>query len=181
MEVAATDCWKRGAVELFLLREKDVTERYVNWLSSPKVNRYLESRFAIHTVETVRDFVRASVISPSSLLWGIRSAELGNMHLGNIKLAPIDRNHGVGEVGIMIGEEDAWGRGIGTDSIRIVMEIARHQLDLRKLTAGCYESNVGSQKSFERAGFEVVGKRPRHFLLDGHPEALVLMDCFLTE
>lgn len=179
MDLNPTPQWQRHAISMFLLDESDVGEAYVAWLNDPRVNRYLESRFATHTVQSTRDFVRGCRDSASTLMLGIRSQALGDRHVGNIKLGPIDLRHGLGEVGILIGEPDAWGRGIGRAAIAIVSEIAREQLALRKLTAGCYASNVGSQRAFAGAGFGVEGRRAAHFLLDGQPEDLVLMARWL--
>ncbi len=104
----------------------------------------------------------------------------GGRHVGNVKLAPIDRRHGLGEVGILVGEPDAWGRGIASSALLAISAIAQNQLSLRKLTAGCYASNVGSRKAFERAGFTVEGVRRDHFILDGRPEHLQLLGKWLT-
>ena len=179
MRIPSTARWKNNAVELFVLEPSDVTEAYVGWLNDPTVNRYLESRFSIHTIESTRQFVENCLACPSSLLLGIRSAHLHGIHVGNIKIAPIDRHHGLGEVGILVGEKNAWGRGVGSAAIQLLMTIARDELSLRKLTAGCYASTIGSQKAFLKAGFYIVGERKSHFLLDGEPESIVLMDCLL--
>ena len=79
----------------------------------------------------------------------------------------------------MIGASDVWGQGIASRAISLLMNIARDELDLRKLTAGCYASNVGSQKAFLKAGFQVECRRKGHFLSDGELEDLILMGCFL--
>ena len=179
MNPIPTPLWKTSAVELFVLQETDVTDEYVGWLNNPRVNRFLECRFAVHTRESVREFVRGHLLDPSSLFCGIRSGAHSWKHVGNIKLSPIDRNHGLGEVGVIIGDENAWGKGIGTEAIRIMSGIARSELGLRKLVAGCYGSNVGSQIAFQRAGFEIACRLNDHFLLDGKTEPLVLMERLL--
>ena len=126
-----------------------------------------------------RGFVGSQLVSDGSLFLGIRSLALGGRHVGNIKLAPIDRRHGQGEIGVLVGEPEAWGRGLASGAIAQLASIAREELGLRKLTAGCYASNAGSERAFVKAGFAVEGRRPAHFLLDGRPEDLVLMGRLL--
>jgi ribosomal-protein-alanine N-acetyltransferase len=179
MRIAAGAGWKSDSVELFVLELGDVTDAYVGWLNDPSVNRYLESRFSIHTIKSTREFVADCLASPSALLLGIKSIDLHGAHVGNIKIGPIDRHHGLGEVGILVGNKNAWGKGIASTAIRLLANIAREDLGLRKLTAGCYASNVGSRKAFLKAGFYIAGERKAHVLLDGEPEAIALMDCFL--
>ncbi|HEX6065475.1 MAG TPA: GNAT family protein [Longimicrobiales bacterium] len=161
-------------VSLFLLTPELVGDAYVGWLNDPVVNRYLESRFAVHTLESTLEFVRAMYESSDNVLLGIRSAETGG-HVGNIKIGPLNRQHGTGEIGILVGERRAWGKGIATAAIRIMCDIARDSLELRKVTAGCYASNVGSQRAFEKAGFAVEGIRKQQLICDGVPEDLVLL------
>lgn len=166
--------WQDEEVRLFLLEPDAVDDAYVAWLNDPAVNRHLESRFAAHSLESTRDYVSAIRDSSCSVMFGIWSKPLGR-HVGNIKLGPIDWRHGLGEIGLMIGDRSAWGHGIATRAIALVTAIAREQLGLRKITAGCYASNAGSRIAFERAGFAVEGARKDHFLLDGQPEDLVLL------
>lgn len=174
MELDPTHRWRDDAIELFLLEPRHASDAYVRWLNDPEVNRYLESRFATQDLPSVAAFIAGALKSDRSLFLGIRSIALAR-HVGNIKLGPIDRHHGLGEIGIMIGDRDAWGRGTASRAIARLAEIARVELGLRKLTAGCYGSNVGSEKAFLKAGFHVEGRRPSHFLLDGRPEDLILM------
>lgn len=179
MELAPQPFWQREELSLFMLRESDVSEEYVAWLNNPKTNRFLESRFVQHSVHTTRAFVRAALESTDTLMLGMRSPSAGGQHVGNIKLGPIDTRHGLGEVGLLIGAPTAWGRGFGRTSISVLCDIAARQLGLRKLTAGCYASNIGSQKAFAAAGFTLEGRREKHFMLDDRPEDLVLMAKWL--
>lgn len=166
-------------VSLFLLTPERVTEAYVGWLNDAAINRFLESRFEVHTLASTRDFVAAALASRDSLLLGIEQVSSGN-HVGNIKIGPVNQRHRTGEIGILIGDRSAWGQGIGTAAIRLMCDIARDRLGLRKVTAGCYGSNVGSRRAFEKAGFTVEGVRPAQLMLDDSPEDLVLLGRRLT-
>jgi len=165
-------------VNLFQLLPEHANPRYVGWLNDPVVNRYLESRFVPQNRESVERFIVAQLESPSSVLFGIHSQVL-DRHVGNIKLGPIDRHHGLGEIGLMIGDRDAWGMGIGSDAISCLARLAASDLRLRKLTAGCYASNIGSAKAFLKAGFYEEARRPAHFMLEGQAEDLVLLVKFV--
>jgi RimJ/RimL family protein N-acetyltransferase len=178
MRAPATPAWRCESLELFLLEESDVSERYVGWLNDPDVNRYLESRFERHTLESTRAFVSGCINNDSALLLGIRCRWLENRHVGNIKIE-VNRHHKLGEVGILIGDKTVHGRGVATQAIRMIANIARDELGLRKLTAGCYASNLPSERAFARAGFIVEGHRADHFLVDGKPEDLTLMGVIL--
>ena len=169
---------ENATVSLFVLMPEHVTEAYVSWLNAYEINQYLECRFVTHTVESTRAFVTTTLASPNNVFLGIK-CRLLDRHVGNIKLGPINQNHGTGEVGFLVGDKAASGRGVATSAISMVIEIARNQLNLRKLTAGCYASNGGSRRALEKSGFVIEGIRPAQVLLNGMPEDIVVMGCIL--
>ncbi len=173
MRAPATAHWRTELLELFLLEPGHATEEYLEWLNDPDVNRYLESRFVTHDIPSVQAFIASALSDPNVLFLGIRARDTGH-HVGNLKLV-IDPHHGLGEVGILIGDRRVWGRGLASRAIDCLAGAATHELGLRRLTAGCYRSNEGSVRAFQKAGFHVEAVRPAHFLLDGKPEDFILM------
>ena len=176
MIIPATAAWSSNSVQLFLLDERDVTARYVEWLNDPAVNRYLESRFELHTHDSTCGYVRRCRDREYTLLLGIRDRNAD--HVGNIKLE-INARHGLGEVGILIGKASIHGQGVGSEAIRVLSRIACEELGLRKLSAGCYGDNKGSERAFVKAGFTVEGRRPDHLLLDDQTQTLTLLGLVL--
>lgn len=177
MRIDPASHWENEVVRLAVLLPEEVSDTYVDWLNDPEINRYLESRFAVHDRAGVAAYVESMLASPTSLFLAIHSKVLCR-HVGNIKIGPIDRHHGLGEIGLIIGDRAAWGRGIATHAIEAVADIGFRDLGLRKLTAGCYAENKGSQIAFERAGFTVEAARRAHFVSDGRLEDLVLLARF---
>lgn len=178
MNLSSTPAWHGEKVQLFLLEVSDVTETYVGWLNDPRVNLYLESRFQHHTLESTRTFVASCRADENVLFLGLRYPPFEGRHVGNIKL-DINRRHGLGEVGILIGERAVHGRGVATDAIKLMSNIARTQLGLRKLSAGCYATNKGSERAFVKAGFVVEGVRPKHVLVGDRSEDVVQLGVLL--
>ena len=133
-----------------------VSLEYVSWLNDPEVNRYLESRFIEHNFEDVAGFVRRLQADDSTIFLGIYLKD-SDKHIGNIKLDSIDSYHSRGIVGLMLGDKQEWGKGFATEAIREITKYAFNELGLKKVSAGCYESNLGSKKAFERVGYEVEG------------------------
>lgn len=61
-----------------------------------------------------------------------------------------------GEIGYWLGEE-YWGKGIVTEAIKQICEIAFDKFDLVRIFAEPYAHNTGSRKVLEKAGFELEG------------------------
>jgi RimJ/RimL family protein N-acetyltransferase len=181
MDLAPTPLWSDTVVQLFVLTPDAVTDVYVGWLNDPEIGRFLESRYATHTADGTRAFVADMLASERNLFLGIRSKALDGRHVGNIKLGPIDPRHGTAEIGLLIGDRAAWGRGLATHAIGRVADIAGAELGLRKVTAGCYAANGGSERAFIKAGFAVEGRRPAQVIgADGRPDDLILMGRVLA-
>jgi RimJ/RimL family protein N-acetyltransferase len=156
----------------------DATDRYVAWMNDPEVNAHLESRFGVHDRASLEAFIAGTNESPSTWLFGIVERD-GDRHVGNIKVGPIDAAHGRGDIGLLLGERDCWGRGYAREAITLLSDWAFQELGVRKLTAGAYGSNPGSVKAFHAAGFTTEGIRPRHYVdADGVEVDLVQLARF---
>ncbi len=144
----------------------DVNENYHKWMNDAEVVKFLESRFQQYSLEDIKNYVKSLEQDKNNLFLAIliKGTE---RHIGNIKLGPINYVHNFAEIGLMIGEKDCWGKGYASEAIKIISRHAFEELKLNKLTAGCYQSNVGSLKAFEKAGFMVEGISKKHFLCDG--------------
>ena len=154
---------------LFLrnLYAKDIGQHYLDWMSDPKVLRFLEVRFsAPRSIADLRKFVTLMNDSDNELLLGIYLKK-SETHIGNIKLGPISRQHNRADLGFIIGEKAAWGKGYATEAISTVTKFALTQLKLSKVSAGCYSGNLGSARSLEKAGFHLEGHLRGHWEVDG--------------
>lgn len=148
------------------VRLTDVNESYYKWMNDPEVTQYLESRFYPQSMESISEFVKNQTGDQNNVFLAIILKE-GDFHIGNIKIGPINWIHRFAEVGILIGDKTSWGKGYGTEAIGLVVKYAFNILNLHKLTAGCYNSNQGSLKAFQKNGFEVEGVRKKHSFHNG--------------
>lgn len=155
-------------VKIYLrpVKVSDATEEYVNWLNDPEVNQFLEIRFVQHGLEGLKDDIRKILADPKTIFLAIIQKD-NNKHIGNIKLGPIDPQHKVGSIGIMIGDKSSWGKGFATEAVRLLTDYAFGMLTLHKVTAGAYENNLGSIKAFLKLGFFEEGRLKEHVLFDG--------------
>ena len=140
------------------LKKEEVGPNYVSWLNDPEVTQFTEQRHRLHSLESVIKFVDEKYKSDVDFLFGIYFKKI---HVGNIKLGPIDWKNGEGEVSYIIGEKRFWGMGLATKSIYAVKRYARDSLKLACLTAGYYEENFGSAKALKKSGFKIYSRSCR--------------------
>lgn len=135
----------------------DCTGTYVDWLQDPEVSRYLETRWSTQSLDSIRAFVASMLASDHSYLFAIVTRSDGR-HVGNVKVGPIVERHAHADVSYFIGDRPSWGRGLGTQAVRLATQLGFERLAMHRLQAGLYETNVGSQRVLEKAGYTYEGR-----------------------
>ena len=148
-------------LELRPLSLEHLSQDYVDWLNDPDVNLYLETG-GDYTFEKLRDFLH-DIEEKNIYFWAIHIKE-NNLHIGNIKLDPIDWDVRKGEVGTLIGEKSFWSKGIGTEAKTAVINYGFKELNLIKVTSGCYGENIKTIRVNEKIGFVIEGIFLKHHL-----------------
>jgi RimJ/RimL family protein N-acetyltransferase len=143
------------------VRVSDVNENYYRWMNDPEITQYLESRFYPNSMETLQEYVKTRMGNPNEIFLAIVAKD-SDKHIGNIKLGPINWTHRIGDIGIIIGEKEYWGKGYAKEAIQLMAKYAFDTLNLHKVTAGCYLPNEGAIKAFQNAGFDKEGVRKKH-------------------
>ena len=143
-------------IYLRLLTVADATEQYLGWLHDPEVTRFLTVRHSPPlNLQVLRDYIESK---PGRLFLAIVLKD-DDGHRGNIKVGYSN------DVGILIGEKDEWGKGYGTEAIRLLAQYAFSELGF-DLWAGCNIRNIASWRAFARAGWmldQAHGEEVRYF------------------
>lgn len=73
--------------------------------------------------------------------------------IGYLQVAMVDRFHRSCELGIILGERRAWGKGLGGEAIEAALGYCFLDLDLHRVGAEIFAINPRSVRLFERCGF----------------------------
>jgi ribosomal-protein-alanine N-acetyltransferase len=157
---------KGNEIYLKLLLPEDVSENYYNWMNDEEITRFLESRWSVFSMDDLKKYVQAMNSSQSGFLFGIFLTKT-NEHIGNIKIGNINPVHRYGDLGLIIGIKKVWGKGYGTEAVKLATDFAFKELNLNKLIAGIYEGNTGSYRAFIKAGYQDAGRLKKHRFYNG--------------
>jgi RimJ/RimL family protein N-acetyltransferase len=138
------------------LEPSDLNATYLGWLNDPEVNRYLETRFLPQTQEALQGYWQAHRDDPASPWFAICLVGDGR-HIGNIKLDNFDWVNRTCELGLLLGDRSYWGKGVGTEVMRLTLRYAFDQLNMRKVVLAVYSNNPGAVKLYEKVGFQREG------------------------
>jgi RimJ/RimL family protein N-acetyltransferase len=75
--------------------------------------------------------------------------------------------HGDAWVGIVIGERDYWGKGYGTDAMRLIVQYGFIEANLRRVSLSLHSYNERALKSYEKVGFKLEGTMRQDTLREG--------------
>jgi RimJ/RimL family protein N-acetyltransferase len=148
------------------LEKADLKGAYFDWLNDREVTKFMESGRFPNTREAMKKYYHDTRLSGNDVMFAIIDTET-DKHVGNIRLGPINWIARVAPFGIMIGDKEFWGRGYGTEAIKLVLDYAFNRLNLHKVTAGIVAIHKASIKAFEKAGLEIEGRVKSQFCLDG--------------
>lgn len=160
----------RGAsVSLSSFLPSDITADYISWLNDPEVTRYSNQRFVLHSEESCAAYLASFEGTPNSFL-SIRSVADGRA-VGTMT-AYVSPHHETVDLGIMIGNRDVWGEGLGQEAWNTLLQWFHRDVNMRKVTGGTMRCNVGMMKLLERSGMTLESVRPRQEMLDGTEQDL---------
>ena len=146
------------------LDETDATERYLGWLKDPSVVRFLNASRQEHSIETIRQFI-ASHDNRISFLFGIFDKD-GGGHVGNFE-AVCDPYHKTAKLGVMIGDQEHWGRRVVLEVRAVIMDFLFKAVGMFKVYGQCHSNSTPAVFNYKAQGFTCEGILKSHAVLEG--------------
>jgi RimJ/RimL family protein N-acetyltransferase len=119
-------------------------------------------------------------LSPALYFFSVR-ALADDQVIGEIVLDVSSWNARNGFVGISIGERENWGKGLGTDLMRVLLRFAFTEVNLRRMTLTVFEYNPRAIRSYEKAGFRHEGHFRKFLNREGRRWDMLFMGILREE
>ncbi len=101
--------------------------------------------------------------------------------LGFVELGGINWSAGNAWAGIGIGDRENWGKGIGTEAMRLMLKFGFEELNLRRISLGVFAYNLRAIHSYEKVGFKIEGRQREIVFRDGKRSDMIVMGIFRHE
>jgi RimJ/RimL family protein N-acetyltransferase len=118
--------------------------------------------------------------NPDNISFAIRTLEGGKI-IGDIGLDGIRWNHREAFIGLGLGMREYWGKGYGTDAMKIMLRYAFMELNLARISLDVFEYNPRGIRSYEKAGFTMEGRMRGMLLREGRRWDLIYMGILRQE
>jgi len=140
----------------FSLRTLDVTddlEVYLSWMRDVSSNQYILSARLDYSMEELRDYISKINLLSNAVLLGIFEKK-SNGHIGNVKYANINSPMGSAEMGIIIGQREFRGQGVGAEVLRACNIWLKTEHFVKKIELGVAANNTPALSLYRKLGFK---------------------------
>lgn len=118
--------------------------------------------------------------NPNTFAFLIRALD-GDRPIGLADLSVNHWAHREAWVAIGLGEREYWGKGYGTEAMRLLLRYAFAELNLARVSLGVFAYNTRAQRSYEKVGFVAEGAMRQRLRRDGQWWDMVVMGILREE
>lgn len=129
----------------------------VRWYRDPEIARLTRYQTRQMTQPEIERFFQVRMLAPDALAYTI--VELPRWHqIGFTTFSSLDPDNGSVLFHITIGERDAWGRGLGSETTSLMLSHAFERLALHRVGLTVFSYNMRAIRAYEKAGFRIEGR-----------------------
>ena len=152
-------------------------DTYVKWMNDEKVTRgTLGGKITINR-EGELEWIKENI---DKQIFAIIDKETDKL-IGNCGYNIINEMHGVGTLGIFIGDSENRNRGLGTDTVRALVKYGFEALNLHVIRLYVYAFNERAIKCYKKVGFKEQGRTREACFIDGKRYDEIIMDILKDE
>ena len=168
-------------VTLRPLRRSDM-ERSIKWRNDPETREMVMGYHFPVTESTEEKWYEDAMNDQTGnrVIYAIEARSDGG-HVGFIYLNQIDWISRTANFGIVIGDKDRRGDGLGPEAMHLFFRYAFHGLNLRRICLQVCELNHNAISVYKRFGFKEEGVLREHVYFGGRYHDVVCMALFAQE
>lgn len=136
-------------IYLRALERKDLDGSYFQWLNDDQVCRYNSHAVFPNTEKSMAEYFAFAQETHGAVVFAIVTLN-EDRHIGNVSLLDIDWISRSANFAVLLGDREFWGRGLGYEAGKLVVEYGFQRLNLHRIYCGTSSHNVGMQKLAEK-------------------------------
>lgn len=143
----------------------DFDHNYFNkskeWLSDPEIKKLANA----HDVTDEQRNIWFKTLSQRDDYY-IKGVSVSGIPVGAVGIKHIDKDKVTGECWGYIGEKRYWGKGIGKEMMRKILELAHSSLKLKKIYLRVLNDNIRAISLYDKIGFKKIGTDASFILME---------------
>jgi RimJ/RimL family protein N-acetyltransferase len=161
------DLYRGTLVRLTSETPEKMAEAFASWDRDTEMHRLADSEPAqFWSQKKLKEFLEKREEQEQAFRFMIRTMEDDKL-IGQVSLWVNSWTHSEAWLGIVIGDRDYWGKGYGTDAMRLIVQYGFMELNLRRISLALHSYNTRALKSYEKVGFKMEGTMRGEVLREG--------------
>jgi RimJ/RimL family protein N-acetyltransferase len=139
--------------------EKSDLDAVMKWVNDEEVTDLLGGEMLAYPVSSIAEgkFIEAAAGSSDKQKHFAIETLAERRYVGAISFNVIDWLNRSAGLGIVIGDKSLWGKGYGTDAMRVLMRLGFDKMNLHRLWLHVHNYNPRAIASYEKCGFKREG------------------------
>jgi RimJ/RimL family protein N-acetyltransferase len=162
---------------------KTLAERYTRWSRDSEYWRLMDSGITRPVSQKAMEKFLEGMLEDNPLgNFSFSVYTLADQRLiGDVGMSGFAWAQGDCFVGISLGEREFWGRGYGTDAMRVLLGYAFQELNLHRVSLNVFDYNPRAIRSYEKVGFRHEGRVRQALKRDGRRWDMLFMGILREE
>lgn len=128
----------------------------INWRNDDQIWSQLEGCKYYVSESYEKKWVEDAIFDSKNIRLAICLKE-DDRYIGNVGITNINQANRSGESHILIGDHSCWGKGIGVEAYRIMLDYVFNERGFHRIEARVLEDNLASLKMHQKCGFKIEG------------------------
>lgn len=160
---------------------KEDADLYHTWRNDMEVMGYTNPFLDLHPVEETREFVEHVILGSDSSKSYIILEKQDDTPVGVTSLINIDYKNRNAECIIDIGNRDSWGKGYGSEALKLLLDYAFYEMNLHRIYLKVFSFNQRAIHLYQKMGFQHEGNSRQSLFREGKWHDIIHMGILQNE
>lgn len=156
----------------------DDTETFMRWVNDPEMAQFTTFHDRIISLPIEKDAIES--LAKSGNAFSIIVQDTGRV-IGNCSFHNVDNTNRNAEIGIIIGEKDYWGKGYGTEAVKLLLKFGFENRNFNSIHLHVFSFNERAISCYEKVGFKRQGIMREAVIRGNKKHDLIYMDFLASE
>ncbi|TCJ02077.1 GNAT family N-acetyltransferase [Cytobacillus praedii] len=160
---------------------KEDTELYHKWRNEIEVMYSTNPSLDVYPMEATKEFVDHVILGSHSGKSYIMVEKGNEIPIGIVSLINIDYKNRNAECIIDIGEKEYWGKGYGSEGLRLLLDYVFYEMNLHRVYLKVFSFNDRAVRLYNKIGFQQEGSSRQSLFRDGEWHDIIHMGLLQKE
>ncbi|WP_130859921.1 GNAT family N-acetyltransferase [Gracilibacillus phocaeensis] len=172
--------FESSRVQLRKMTEGDVTV-YHKWRNDMEVMYTTNPSIDVYPMAATQKFVDQVILGSTSAKSYIMMEKEDEIPIGIVSLIHIDYENRNAECIIDIGEKEYWGKGYGSEALRLLLDYVFYEMNLHRVSLKVFSFNDRAIHLYTKIGFQPEGTSRQSLFRNGEWHDIIHMGLLQTE